>query len=46
MKAKLAEFLMVDESDLKPMMAMLVLSVLLSPVAYKIVFAPMGWWIK
>ena len=46
MKSKIAEFLMVDESDLKPMMAMLVLSILLSPIGYKIVFAPMGWWIR
>lgn len=46
MKSKIAEFLMVDESDLKPMVILLVLSILLSPILYKIVFADFMWWLK
>lgn len=44
MKTKLAEFLMIDEGDLKGALISLVIAIVLSPVVFKVVFAPFGWW--
>ena len=46
MKNKLAKFLEVEASELKPLLIITIISILLSPILYKIVFAPMGWWLK
>ena len=46
MKNKLAKFLEVEASELKPLITITIISILLSPIFYKIVFAPMGWWLK
>lgn len=44
MKTKLAEFLMIDEADLKGALLALIIAVPLSYVAFKIVMLPFGWW--
>ena len=46
MKNKLAKFLGVEAFELKPLIIITIISILLTPVLYKIVFAPMGWWLK
>ena len=40
MKNKLTKFLEVEASELKPLLIITIISTLLSPIIYKIVFAP------
>ena len=46
MKRKLAEFLEVEETELKPIFYSTLVAIALTPIVYNIVFAPIGWWIK
>lgn len=34
------------DKDLKAMLIITIISILASPLVYRIVFAPVGWWIK
>lgn len=45
MKKKIAEFTMMEESDLKGIAIAIIIAVVMSPIVFKIVFAPMGWWL-
>lgn len=44
MKRKVADFLLIEEDELKGAFIALVIAITVSPIAYKIVFAPFGWW--
>lgn len=46
MKAKIAEFLMTDEEDLKGVLISLIIAIVLSPVVFKVVFADFMWWLQ
>ena len=46
MKRFIAEFLEVEESELKPIFISTIIAILATPIIYNIVFAPIGWWIK
>ena len=46
MKLLIADFLEVEESELKPIFISTIIAIALTPIIYNIVFAPIGWWIK
>lgn len=46
MKRLIADFLEVEESQLKPIFYSTIIAILATPIVYNIVFAPIGWWIK
>lgn len=35
-----------DDKDLKAMVYITLISILLTPIVYKFIFAPSGWWIN
>lgn len=45
MKTKLAEFLMTDEEDLKGILISLIIAIISTPVIFKVLFLPFGWWL-
>lgn len=45
MKKRIAEFLEVEEAELKPIAIATLIAIAATPVVFKIVFAPMGWWL-
>lgn len=46
MKKKIADFLMIKETDLKALGYITIISILLSPIIYKIVFIEPFWFLK
>lgn len=43
---KIADFLMIKETDLKVLGYIMIVSILLSPVIYKVVFIEPFWFLK
>lgn len=46
MKKRIAEFLEVEEAELKAIAIATLIAIAATPVVFKIVFAPAFWWIR